>query len=106
VAFVPDVATALFAPLAGNPDGSGVRGMGVVTGDPNVAVAVPAVEASDPDPITMGWRGRGNDLNGTRWGRTDSYNNLGGRGTHGEEGDGSGGEQGLFHVHTSSFVLR
>jgi hypothetical protein len=74
VAGVPDVAAALFAPLAFNPYGSAMWGTGVVTMDPDIAVAVPAVKSRNPDP-TLVWGG-GHDFNGARRRWTNADDNL------------------------------
>jgi len=66
VAGVPDVAATLFAPLTFDPDGAVMRRAAVGSVDPDVAVAIPAVIAGNPDVAFM--RGDGYDLHGT-WGR-------------------------------------
>src|ERR1700731_661845 len=76
VALVPDVPAALLAPLSRHPDGTGMRRPDVVAGNPDVMVAVPAIEASDPDPIEVSRWSRGHHHNrGRRW-RPDPNDNL------------------------------
>jgi hypothetical protein len=54
VAFDPVVAATLVPPVAGNPDRVRARGFRPAAGDPDVASAIPAVKAADPDPAGMG----------------------------------------------------
>jgi hypothetical protein len=72
VAFDPDVAVAVVVPVAVDPAGVGVRRFYVGSGNPDVAIAIPAVVAGVPGPIwvLMGWgrdvfngAGRGTDTN-------------------------------------------
>jgi hypothetical protein len=72
---MPDVAAALLAPLAGHPDGSGMRRTAVGSVYPDVAVTIPAVISGHPD-IT-GMRRRGNDFDRTRRRRADTDYDLG-----------------------------
>jgi hypothetical protein len=76
VAFDPDPATVMVGPVTFIPSGVRMGWFYVGSGNPDVAVAVPAVVASVPGPFTMlGWRRR-NDFMGTlRW--TDADNDLG-----------------------------
>jgi hypothetical protein len=89
VALMPDLAAALVTPLAWDPDGSGPGRFGVVALNPDVATAVPAVIAGFPNPIAMGAGWSGNDLDGTRRGRSDTDHNLG-IGDARSQDDGSG----------------
>jgi hypothetical protein len=77
VAFNPDVAAASVGPVAADPDGVGVWRFHIVSGNPDVAVAVPAVVAVVPGPagvLVWWWR---DYLNRVRWGRADSDDDLG-----------------------------
>jgi hypothetical protein len=58
VAVDPDVAAADMPPSASNPDSVGAGRRGPAAGDPDVAGAVPAVIAADPNPATMRARAR------------------------------------------------
>jgi hypothetical protein len=53
VAFDEDPAIAPLLPAMGNPGRAGMRGADPVAVDPDVAVAIPAVIAVDPDPAFM-----------------------------------------------------
>jgi hypothetical protein len=64
---VPDVAAALFAPLAFHPNGSAMGRTGVVTVDPDITVAIPAVIAGNPDPALVDWSGHNFDGTWGRW---------------------------------------
>jgi hypothetical protein len=77
VTFDPDVAAATVVPVAWNPAGVGVRWLNIVSGDPDVVVAVPAVIALVPGPTGVLVRRRGNNLDGTRWGWADANDDLG-----------------------------
>src|ERR1019366_8930027 len=74
VARVPDVATALFAPVAFDPDGPAMGWAGIVTVCPYIAVAIPAVVARNPD-IALVWR-RGDDFDGARRGWANADDDL------------------------------
>jgi hypothetical protein len=72
VTIVPDVATALMNPLASNPDGVAMGWLDIGSGDPDVAISVPAMVALMPGPVGVfarRWRhalddvGRGTDAN-------------------------------------------
>jgi hypothetical protein len=92
VSFVPDIAATLSTPFTGYPDGTGVRGTHVAAADPDIAMAVPAVIAADPDVIAMrAWRYR-NDFDGARWRRSDADDDLCIRGTRREK-DSSGSRE-------------
>jgi hypothetical protein len=71
---MPDVAAALFAPLTGDPNGSAMRRTAIDSRNPDIAVAVPAVVAGNPD-VTFVWRS-GNDLNRARWRWADTDDDL------------------------------
>jgi hypothetical protein len=59
VAFDPDIATAAVGPVAFDPARTGAGGLLIGSGDPYVAVAVPAVVAGVPGPVAVfWWRGR------------------------------------------------
>ncbi len=53
VAFNHDPAVTAVLPAMGDPDRAGMRGANPVAVDPDVAVAIPAVIAVDPDPSIM-----------------------------------------------------
>ncbi len=55
MAFDQDPAAFALLPAMGDPNGAGMRWLGPMAVDPNVAVAVPAVIAIDPHPVTMRW---------------------------------------------------
>jgi hypothetical protein len=72
VTIVPDVASVVMDPLASNPDGVSMGRFDIRSGNPDVAIPVPAVVALMPGPVGMfvrGWRhalddvGRGTDAN-------------------------------------------
>ena len=94
VSFVPDVAAALSAPLTLHPDRAGMWGTHIVATNPDVAAAVPAVVAADPDPIVVRAGRGGNYFYGTRWGRSNADDNLSIRGTRRGQ-DSSGAESKL-----------
>jgi len=96
VAGVPDVAATLFTPFAFNPYGPTMGWAAVGAGDPDIAVAIPAVIAGDPDPVAVHGRRFGDDFDGTRR-RTDTDNDLRvGRADGEKEGAGCG-EELLLH---------
>ena len=66
VAGVPDVAAALGTPLSGDPDGPATRWTAVGTGDPDVAVTVPAMVAVNPNKTGLR-RHAALFNNGSRW---------------------------------------
>jgi hypothetical protein len=101
VAVVPDLAAALAAPVARDPDGSGMGRLGVTAADPDVAAAVPAVIAGNPDPAAM-W-GRGDNLYPTRRGRPDTNHDLR-RGGRSQDDGGGRSEKTSLQVH--SFLLK
>jgi hypothetical protein len=74
VAGVPDVATTLFTPFAFDPNGSAMGWAGVVTVDPDVSVAIPAVVAGNPDKALV-WRRR-DDFDGSRRRWTNADDDL------------------------------
>jgi hypothetical protein len=77
MAFDPDVATATVIPVAFDPVSMWVGGLLIASGDPDVTLAIPAVIAVMPGPITvLGW-GWGNDFDGARWRRADADDDLG-----------------------------
>jgi hypothetical protein len=77
VAFDPDIAATSMIPVTLDPAGVGVGGLGIVSRNPDVAVAVPAVIAVMPGPAwVLAWHGW-NDFNGARWGWSDANNDLG-----------------------------
>jgi hypothetical protein len=88
---VPDVAATLFAPVALNPDCAAVWRMAEGTVDPDIAVAVPAVVAGNPNPALVGW-GR-DDFDGARrrWANADDNLRVGSADRE-EEGTGCGEE--------------
>jgi hypothetical protein len=91
VAGVPDVATALLAPLSGDPNGPAMRRTHVSSGNPNVAVSIPAVVAGNPDPVAVYGRGLWDDFDGARRRRADADNDLRVGSANGEkEGAGCG----------------
>jgi len=71
---MPDVATALFAPLTWDPDGAGMGWPTVGAGDPDITVAVPAMIAGNPD--VAGVRRSWNDFNRARWRWADADDDL------------------------------
>jgi len=101
VAWVPDLAAALAAPLAPYPDGSGMRGSGVVAPDPDVAMAVPTLIAGNPDPVAVPPGRSRDDLDRVRWRRPDTNHDLSGSDGCSQD-DGSGGsEKTSRQVHSS-----
>jgi len=76
VAGVPYVAAAFFTPIAGDPNGPAMRWTSVASGDPDVAVAIPAMVAGNPDPVHMRGRRGGNDFDGMRRRWADADNDL------------------------------
>jgi hypothetical protein len=90
--FVPDVTAALSAPLTLHPNRTGMWRTPVVAADPDVAVAVPAVVATDPDPIAVLTGRNRNDFDRARWGRSNADNNLCIRRTGCEQDHSSRGE--------------
>jgi hypothetical protein len=62
VSFNPDVASAAMSPVAIYPMGMRVWGLLVNAGDPDIAVAIPAMIAVMPGPITMLGRRRRDDF--------------------------------------------
>ena len=73
VAFYQDPATVPLFPVMSHPHGTGPRRMSPIATDPNIAVAIPAVVAVDPDPSGMRWMFV--DFNDRR-GRRHANNNL------------------------------
>jgi hypothetical protein len=76
VTFYPDVAFAMVIPVAVNPVGVGMRCFDIGSGNPDVAVSVPAMIATVPCPILMlmGW---GRDVFDWTLRRTDTNDHLG-----------------------------
>ena len=74
IALVPDVAAALFAPVAGNPDCSRMRRPAIGAGNPDVGMPIPTVVTLNPD-IT-GMRSSGYNLNRARRRRADADDDL------------------------------
>ena len=79
VAFDQDPAVTAMLPAVCDPDRAGMRGANPVTVNPDVAVAIPAVIAVDPDPTFMRWMVM--DLDDGRGGRhaNDDLRRNGGR---------------------------
>jgi hypothetical protein len=98
VALVPDLAAALGAPLARDPDGSGMGWFSVASADPDIAMAIPAVIAGNPYPATM-W-GRRNNLHWTRRGRPDTNHDLCMGGARSQDDGGDGCEKTSLQIHT------
>jgi hypothetical protein len=98
VALVPDLAAALAAPLARDPDGSRMGRFGVTAADPDVAMAVPAVIAGNPYPPAM-WGCR-NNLPRTRRGWPNTNHDLRRGGCSQDDGSG-GSEKTSLQVHSS-----
>jgi hypothetical protein len=94
---MPDLAAALAAPLARDPDGSGMGRFGVTAADPDVAMAVPAVIAGNPYPAAMWWCR--NNLHWTRRGWPDTNHDLR-RGGRSQDDDGDGCEKTSLQIHT------
>jgi len=92
---MPDVATALLAPVALDPDGTGMRWTAVGAVNPDVGVAIPAVIAGNPDIAgTRGW-----DHLDRTWRRgTDADDNLRFGGADREEERGYSDEEIAFQV--------
>jgi hypothetical protein len=99
VTFVPDVAAALTAPFAGNPNSTRMNGALVVTADPDITPAVPAMIPANPNPVAMSPRRDRNNFDRARGRRSDPDNDLGVRSTCREENCSSGGEKILSYVH-------
>jgi hypothetical protein len=81
VTFDPDVAAVALVPVTADPVGVGVGWLGVVSGDPDVAVAVPAMVAIVPGPARVFAGCDGDYFDWTRRGRADSDDDLGLRNT-------------------------
>jgi hypothetical protein len=77
VTFDPNIAATPVVPVTGDPVGVGVGWFGVVSGDPNVAVAVPAVIAVVPGPTGMLAGYGGNDFVRSLRRRADANDDLG-----------------------------
>jgi hypothetical protein len=77
VAFDPDIAAVSVGPVAFDPAGVGVGWFDVGSGNPDVAVAVPAVVAGVPGPVGMLMRWDRDDFNRTRRWWTDADDDLG-----------------------------
>jgi hypothetical protein len=76
VTFYPDVASAVVVPVSGDPVGVGVGWFDVVSGDPDIPVAVPAMIAVVPGPVgVLVGRGRHFLMGPFRW--TDANYDLG-----------------------------
>jgi hypothetical protein len=78
VAFYPDVAFTVVVPVAIDPVSMGVRWFDVGSGNPDVAIAVPAMIATVPRPVGMlvGWRGD-DFVRALGWTDADDYLGLG-----------------------------
>jgi hypothetical protein len=96
VAFDPDVAVATAVPVALDPTSVGVGWFHVVSGNPDIAVAIPAMVAIVPCPFGMlvGWRR--NVLNWALW-WTDADDDLGLCNTSGEKKCTSENGEEFFH---------
>jgi hypothetical protein len=77
VTFDPDVAAMALVPVTGDPVGVGVGWFDVGSGDPDVAVTVPAMVAIVPGPARVFVRRDGDNFDWTRRGRADSDDDLG-----------------------------
>jgi hypothetical protein len=85
MAIVPDVAATLVDPLASNPDGVSVGWFDIRSGDPNVAISVPAVVALMPSPVGVFVRGWGYALDDVGRG-ADANDDLSlGKGSHAQK---------------------
>lgn len=75
--FDPDIATMALIPVATNPVSMGVWWLDIVSGDPDVTVAVPAVIAVMPSPagVLVGWSRDNFDGAWGRW--SNPYDDLG-----------------------------
>jgi hypothetical protein len=89
---MPHVPAAFATPLTADPDRTGMWGTHVMTANPDVTAAVPAMVATDPDPIAMRAGRSGNDFDGTRWRRSDANDDLCVCGTGREKDSGSSEE--------------
>jgi hypothetical protein len=96
VTFDPDVAVAVVIPMTVNPMGVSVRRLNVGSGNPDVAVTIPAVIASVPGPVGVLVRGRRNDF---MWpfGRTDANDDLSLCNSRGEQKAAGGSEKEFLH---------
>src|ERR1017187_5056830 len=103
VAGVPDVAAALFTPLAFDPDASAMGWAGVVTVYPDIAVAIPAVVARNPDKARVGRRGDDFDGARRRWTNADDDLRVGSANRQEEAAD--CGEKLLLHLSFSYELL-
>jgi hypothetical protein len=105
VTFAPDIAVAVVVPVAIYPLCVSVGWFHVGSGNPDVAVAVPAVIAGVPGPVGMFVRRRGNNFMGS-FRRTDANDNLGSCNACGEaKGAGNSGEE-FLHRAISFLVLK
>ena len=75
--FYPDVAFAMVIPVAVNPVGVGMGCFDIGSGNPDVAVTVPAMVAIVPSPARVFVRRDGDNFDWTRRGRADSDDDLG-----------------------------
>jgi hypothetical protein len=77
--------------------GVGMGWLLIGTGDPDVALSVPAVVAVVPGPVAVLGRWRRDDFAGRRW-RPDADGDLGLRDAGAEEESAGAEEEILFHV--------
>jgi hypothetical protein len=96
VAFDPDIAFAAMVPVPLDPTGVGVGWFHVVSGNPDVTIAVPAVVAGVPRPVRVlvGWRR--DDFVGSL-GRPNAYDDLGLCNAHGEKNCAGGSGKEFLH---------
>ena len=92
---MPDVASAFGDPGTFNPDGTAMGWTAIAAGDPDVAMAVPAMVAGNPDPIAM--RCDGDDFHGTRRGWADADDDLCVGCTYGEKESAYSGQDLFLH---------
>jgi hypothetical protein len=105
VAFHPDVAAATAGPVTVDPAGVGMWGLGVISGDPDVAVTVPAVIATVPGPVAMCWGWWRDRFYGTGWGWAYANDYLGLSDACSEQETTGGSEEDFLHRAISLYFV-
>ncbi len=95
VAFDEDITTVAVSPVPGNPDRVGAGWRNILTGNPDIVCAVPAMVSGVPCPVAVLRRWGRDPLNGTRWGWPDTDDDLCARRTCAQQ-QGACGNQELF----------
>jgi hypothetical protein len=100
---MPDVAAALFAPVAGYPDCSVMRRPAMRSGNPDVAMPIPAVVARNPD--IAGMRSSGHNLNRARRRRANADDDLSVGSADCKKESGYGDKESALYVHENLRLL-